>query len=1316
MSFNIITGKEGASPKKPLFLVTVTAPDGDVCYLTTAAYYGAPSIVYSGNTYLARIQSNSFGAFQAMSPQGYDSMPGFTMTLADGDKFLWTNHCVPHGWGGSSVLLTVILWDVVANAYSTDSLQWTFIGGNPQYTTATGLLSFEATNAVNFTRLKVPSVPLQYRCPWDFPATSAQRAAALNDPTSVYYQCGYSADQSGGIGNYESGSTCFTTCDYTRSSPSDPSVGCMARLGNGATTSVAPDGDLLHDKAGHTTGRFGGVTWLAPVEFSGRQYVSSQKVYGFNQPNTALPGSYYTLLYGTQWVDCQVLAPAADPNSLRSECAVCVALWGAAQIQKVLVNGVEIPYYTTSTDSLFMWQFVNAGGRTGNLNGNAIYSVAPPTPGPYYSAMGDPHGSVCVILVVVPEELAAGGSIPSVQALVTGPPILTLLDSGGTVGFVSPNLVDASRAVAGPAANPVWAYLDLMAWGNIQLTQIEPASWYNTAQICATSISYTAADGSTQTHAQFKASFALEGNSRQALSQAMTALRNSANLMVAPNSVTGLIQCFIKLTLADQQPSAIAGSNDSSPHASVTAAGASANGYYAYNFDETNIEKDSFQVTTTRIASTPNTFGFTFQDEYNGYQQDSLTEIDPQAYLYSGNQEVAVPIPVNAIPNFDQGTRIGNVQLAEALYGNPRNDQGGTLYFEFSTNQRVLHLVSRLGYICGLTWQSLGIGISSPQPVRLLSVTPDTDGEHWKIKAAWHQDDWYTIAYGQNPSPFQTNPLLSPPARPPYPYRPGAAAGSGGTGGTGGSAWTSGDALFPGLYSFACSLDLSSYPAEISVTGSVPCNTQPSTLAPLVPLQASSATTGGTLKPGNYLVKLSCNGTQGPVSNSISVVIPAGTNTNRIVISGVEWRSGAAPSIAIYVGSSSLTMYTPLTASFTSSSPDSYGNPTAFSIDGFDPDGFGLPDTVFSEFVLEQQVIEHGGAWGDAVGPVSSGTGTQTLTFPAGAWSTNQWVGHILSLYYRPLTGGGSLDSSAAQPMLNLVVASSTANTVTVTGSGFQVADIVVMRFKSASITANTIGDPNCVNSYAPSGLTVNGETGNLIYIIAGTGARQALKTINSNTATVFTIAGKWDTTPDATSVFVVLAPLELELSYTKPIHGLGSTRTFIGNLPVYNTKAQSLMVTVATADTDGNTSPWQYQPKREVYVPGQSTTGNAGAFTVLSIVSSNVTIDLSLGTAFKLTLNQSTPVTILVPIKTGGTVAAPDDFSLYIFQDSTGYRPNPVFTTGAGGFGADVINLPSGGGVRSLDGTPGTFSPYQLTMHDDGLFHLDSWGTGQPY
>jgi hypothetical protein len=538
------------------------------------------------------------------------------------------------------------------------------------------------------------------------------------------------------------------------------------------------------------------------------------------------------------------------------------------------------------------------------------------------------------------------------------------------------------------------------------------------------------------------------------------------------------------------------------------------------------------------------------------------------------------------------------VQLAEALFGNPRNDAGGTLFFEFTVNQRIMHLVSRLGYICGLRWQELGIGVSSPQAIRLLSAKPDTDGEHWQIKAMWHADAWYTIAYGQDPTPYRNNPLVTPPARPPYPWRPGVAT------------WGATDALFPNQNSFEFDVDTSSYPAQLTISGALPVNIQPNDgSAPLVPLQASTANTGGSIRPGTYLLAFSVNDNKGPVSNFITAVVPVGTNTNTITVAGIQWQSGAASSIQPYVGTSSMNMHTAASASYTGSSPDGNGNPTEYIFTAISPDGLGLPDINFNQFLVEEWGLVHSGVLGDTVASIDV-TG-KVLTF-SGGWTTNQWAGYVLSLQYRP--------GVTTQPALNMVVTSNTADALTMPAAGFLAGDVVVLRFKAGHITSNTIGDDNMQNSYYPGGMDINDEIGNLIFILAGTGAGQPPKTVASNTHTVLTITGTWDVTPDATSIFLILDP-GLAYSYdTKGVTGDGTiSLSTIVSTAANTVKEQALLVSVSTADSGGSTSPWQYQPKREIYIPPQSIvapppTVQISASTTLTPNAQNVEADATAG------------------------------------------------------------------------------------------------------
>lgn len=1123
MSFNIITAKEVDNPGAPLLLCQVTAVDGDTVYLSTKPSTGASSISYGGHTYQCRIQSQTIDAITAQSSQGYDIPGSVSLTIADGDLTIWTNHVQPHGWRGATITMVFVIWDVPSNSFSTDAYQWDFIG-NKANIDAKGVMTVEAMARASMTRLKVPGIPRQNRCPWVFPQTSSQRAEGLADASSIYFNCGYSPDQGGGVGNFQSGSTPFTTCDYTKAS-------CVAR------------GMFSTDSSARPTFRFGGDTWQSPVQYSGRKYTSQQKVYGYNTPNNA-PGQYWNLVYGTQWVSGDVLEPAADPNSLRAEVIVCYAANGPANVLKVLVNGVEVPLYTAGGDVLFRWQYISAGGRQGAINGDAIWD-----------GQGDPHGSLCCIEVVVPSELISSG-VPDVQCLVQGEPLAV---------YTTPSTRTFSYTT-----NPVWQLLDLLIWGPFKYSQINLQTFIDAAGVCDAPISYVNLTGATVVHQRYRSSFVLAGTQRQALSSAVQALRNNAGLILSRDPVSGLIQCFVEQTLADQQPSPVAGSNYNSPVASKHANGSAANGYYAYLFDGAgSIERDTFKLAGQSINDTPNQVAGPFQDEDNAWQADSFSQTDPDAYVSSGNQQIAAPVSILGISNFDQYTRRANVILSKALRGNARDDAGGTELPEFTTTVKAVHLASRLGAICALTFAQFGL---SMVPFRLLSAQPQTDGEHWQIKGHFHSDDWHLDAYGQNPAPFYRNPFLGPPDRPPYPWHPNKGT------------WPSDPSWAPYYSALALYVNTNITPSSIDIRGGPPVNVIGPGDAPLVPLQATTANTGGSIAPGTYLIAVASSNA-GPVApHFVTAVVPAGTNTNTITVSGIAYTAFVSPTL--YIGETSQRMRAADLTSYTFASLDGFGNPTSFTLTAITLDGPGLPDVNFDHFIFLARDIVHGGAWGDAIG---SSVGN-VLTFPNASWSANQWAGYKLSLYYRA--------EASVQEALDYTIVSSTANTLTISGVNALLAgDVVVCRIAANHISASTIGDDNLVNSYSLGvGLTANAEIGNLIMIIAGTGAGQPPATIISNTATVFTIAGTWYQTPDASSVYIIVAPSYRYQSETGSVKNTGTARTtsLDGTIKALNYTSGSLLISALTVDANENYSVERFSPIRELYLPASGGSGYA--------------------------------------------------------------------------------------------------------------------------
>lgn len=127
--------------------------------------------------------------------------------------------------------------------------------------------------------------------------------------------------------------------------------------------------------------------------------------------------------------------------------------------------------------------------------------------------------------------------------------------------------------------------------------------------------------------------------------------------------------------------------------------------------------------------------------------------------------------------------------------------------------------------------------------------------------------------------------------------------------------------------------------------------------------------------------------------------------------------------------------------------------------------------------------------------------------------------------------------------------------------------------------------------------------------------------------------------------------------------------------------------------------------------VAGNTTIVQGGSssptWKVLSIATNAITPDLQYGKTFKVILNQATQITVNVPIFTGGTITNGLEFKLLVFQDATGGRPTPLFSTSTHGFGPDALYTPSSSVVRSLDETASHYSVYDFMYFDDGIWHL---------
>ena len=179
-----------------------------------------------------------------------------------------------------------------------------------------------ASNRMNLQRLVLPQVRIQRRCPWEFPASEAQRTEAVDGGASGkysrYYRCGYSAGVAGGEGSWMAGAP-FAVCGYTRAD-------CEAR------------GMFTH---------FGGIEFVPPA-ISVRTYGDKNWHTSAVAVNQTRYNDFVPMVYGTAWYQPPVVFARNDGNLTRME--VLLGIGEMQGVLKVLVNDVEIPVGVAGTN------------------------------------------------------------------------------------------------------------------------------------------------------------------------------------------------------------------------------------------------------------------------------------------------------------------------------------------------------------------------------------------------------------------------------------------------------------------------------------------------------------------------------------------------------------------------------------------------------------------------------------------------------------------------------------------------------------------------------------------------------------------------------------------------------------------------------------------------------------------------------------------------------------------------------------------------------------------------------------------------------
>lgn len=975
----IATLKEQQQAETPLLLLECTFADGAV------RRWATHSVTYQGEDYEARVLRHNLFEIQSMSEQGLDQIPRLSLSLANADAAM-SQLDDSKGFKGARLLAHFVFFDLTAMTPSPDSLV-VFSGCcNPPEEVTDSELRVTALNRMNMARVSLPPVKIQRRCPWSFPSTPEQRSAARGDPNSPFYPCGYSPDIAGGCGRGQAGGAPFTSCGYTRQDcvargmfnhdaasaltwPAaagawaisvagdiagagdaidiggglDPRSGFQhqeevrvtSKIGNGPFL-LGLDRPLRYAHAageavGRPARRFGGIEFL-PETIDVRPYGSPSYVKSTVGDPVARYNDQIPLVYGTAWVEPAVTVLRNDGNLTRMQAVL--SLGQVSTVKRVVVSDCEIPPGIPGKDMTGSgwYNLVGGGDRWGGFDLNFTDNQGNP--------QGDPYGSMACLSIVVPNKINDGKSAPRVQVLLDGRVLETFREDGQSLGFCFTN-------------NTAWMLLDLLKLARWPLSEIDLPSFAQAAAFCGEVIPATDNTGQEVQTPRFRCNLVL--HSRRPAADVILAVRNNARLFFT-YSAAGKVEARVENTIALQQPSLPYGSNAGAPVAG---------GWPAYEYGDTNGTivrrangSSSLRVFHRSISDTPNRFAFEFQDEFNQYVQDSLAidDVEDQA---SAGQEVSRTLAAEGIPNFHQAARIAKFQLDKSVKGNT--------FVEFQTSVKAVG--QQVGQIITLSRARAGW---NGQLFRILKIAPQQDYRTVRITAQIHDDAWYSdvdetfSAADSRPRYPRRNP------RPPNPL-------------VGSIPRADGDMDWAIAEHPAVDAD-GTAGIELEVGFAVPSNCFPTTVgAPTADLVATVQPQGGAIAGSQtlyYRVTVrDAEGQQSLPSFSIRAVVPEGSSTNSILLTGLRCDAAAA-SFQVYRGASPAKMF-----------PISSDLPIAdtFLDSGFPPQPAALPDLYFDHANFYWKKRATAESLADISGPASIGSSSLALT-------PDQYAGYLVRI------------------------------------------------------------------------------------------------------------------------------------------------------------------------------------------------------------------------------------------------------------------------------------------------------------------------------
>jgi hypothetical protein len=814
--------KEQTYAETPLFLITCEFVSGEVRRWSTH------NVSADGLGYEARILQHNLFAIQSESDDGVDGSSKVILVLDNADS-LCSQIERGVGWKGTRITVRFLFFDLKNGSAASESMViFSGTASAPEEITETECrVTF--TNRMSLQRLLIPESRIQRRCPWKFPSIAAQRAEGSREGAdnkySPFYRCGYSPDLPGGVGNLN-GKEPYSWCDYTRSS-------CVER------------GMFDTDGHGNQTRRFGGIEFVPPTTL-----VRSYGERGFHVSpvleNEGRYNDFVPIIYGTAWYGPPIVFARNDGNLTRME-----VLLGMGEIQgvlKVLVDDVEVPEGRNGVNmtATGWYNVVSYGGRRGAFNVDFLDGNGNPA--------GDPYGSMAFMSLVVPNRINDGKSLPRVQVLLQGLKVPRYSGDGTFLGESFDN-------------NPAWILLDLLRRSGWRIDEINLASFSAAAAYCAEMIPAQDLYGNPIHIPRFQCNLVLR--KRRSFAEVVRGIRIGNRLQLRQDS-EGRLELRVESTLALQQPEKLPGSNS---RESLNG------GWPAYEFGDgtfgfSGILRRSDGQPAIRLrarsnADTPNRFSVEFQDALNEYQQDSLSVVDVDDVLRTG-QEISVSLNALGLPNANQAARILQLQLDKSIRG--------ATYVEFETSVRGVGL--KPGDIITLTYLKEGF---QRQPFRIVNMTPGLNYETVQITAQLHDDRWYGDA-----SPTGTGSTCSG-RQPGFEVRlPRPLIGD--------VVGENGEAQFGVAETVEPTYD-GQASVQLKVGFIAPVAPGCATVqAPMLSLTPEVSSTGGTLTGGQTLYyavsAIGPDGSESPLSFTVRAAICAETNTNQVTLTDLSFAPG----------------------------------------------------------------------------------------------------------------------------------------------------------------------------------------------------------------------------------------------------------------------------------------------------------------------------------------------------------------------------------------------------------------------------------------